>query len=316
MTTDAASALDEIRSGLSADPKQLPSKYFYDDRGAALFDEITRLPEYYLTRLERVLLHSAAAEWVREHRFAGVVELGPGSAEKTHLLLNAAVDRDVPLVYVPVDVSDAYLRGIATRIGEEYPQVRVQPILADITDDIGPLSTVPQPKLVAFLGSTIGNFEEEEAIALLRRVRAALAAGDRLLLGTDLAAGPRKPAAVIESAYNDAAGVTAEFNRNLLRAVNGATGTNFDPQAFAHHAFYDAARQRIEMHLVPDREQRVRLPDGGEIRIQEGESLRTEISGKYDRPKVDRMFRAAGLQVDAHAMDDDEWYALWLAEPA
>jgi L-histidine Nalpha-methyltransferase len=310
----SATALDEIRAGLSAPQKWLPPKYFYDERGSHLFEEITRLPEYYLTRTERALLDRWMPAWVGALAPATLVELGAGSAEKTRVVLDAMGARaagDGP-VYVPVDVSEAFLRDTADRIRADYPRLRVVPAVADISERFTLPAHLPHPVLHALLGSTIGNFAPGEAVALLRRVVATMGREDRFLLGVDL----RKPPAVIEAAYNDSAGVTAEFNRNMLRVLNAETGADFDPDAFRHRAFYDADEHRIEMHLVSPAAQEVEVPGIGTVRFAPGESVRTEISCKHDRGSVDALFTAAGLRVERWAEDGDALYAITLAAPA
>ncbi|HEX7941381.1 MAG TPA: L-histidine N(alpha)-methyltransferase, partial [Gemmatimonadaceae bacterium] len=240
--------LADVRHGLSRPQKELPPKYFYDHRGSELFEEITRLPEYYLTRTERQMLAALAPGLIASMRPRTLVELGAGSAEKTRILLDAMCRAaDVRHTYVPVDVSAEFLEATAARLREAYPPLEVAPVVADISTDLL-LPALRHPVLHVFLGSTIGNFDQPSAVRLLRRIRAAMRDGDRLLLGADL----RKPVGRIEAAYNDARGVTAEFNRNVLRVLNREIGADFDVDAFRHRAFYDRERHRIEMHLVAD----------------------------------------------------------------
>jgi L-histidine N-alpha-methyltransferase len=307
--------LAEVRQGLLRAQKEISPKYFYDHRGSVLFEEITRLSEYYLSRTERALLTRVAPALAQSLAPASVLELGAGSAEKTRIVLDA-LHASSSLVYVPVDVSAAFLDETATRLRAEYPGLRVVPVVADLSDDsLGAASFaprgVPHPMLVAFLGSTIGNFDDEAAVRLLRRVRGGMRAEDRLLLGADLV----KDVAVIEAAYNDARGVTAEFNRNMLRVLNHELGATFDPDAFEHWAFYNSSAGRIEMHLVADADQCVGIPGIGTIAIRRGETIRTEISNKYDRPRLARMLAAAGLTVAAWESDDAGGYALVVAAP-
>jgi L-histidine Nalpha-methyltransferase len=298
----------EVREGLLRAQKEISPKYFYDHRGSVLFEEITRLPEYYLTRTERALLARVAPALAASLRPASLVELGAGSAEKTRILLDAL--RTDSLVYVPVDVSAVFLDETAARLRAEYPGLRVAPVVADLSDYVAPRG-VPHPMLTAFLGSTIGNFEDEAAVALLRRVRAGMRGEDRLLLGADLV----KDVATIEAAYNDRQGVTAAFNRNMLRVLNHELGASFDPDAFEHWAFYNAAAGRIEMHLVADADQCVDIPGVGTIPVRRGETIRTEISNKYDRPRLTRMLRSAGLEIQGWETDDAGGYALVVAAP-
>lgn len=308
--TDPA-VVREVAEGLSRSPKALPPKFFYDERGSRLFEEITRLPEYYLTRTERALLERWMPDWIGGLAPRALVELGAGSAEKTRIVLDAIAAAAESAVYVPVDVSAEFLDETAERIGAAYPSLDVVPLVADITAAFALPAGLPRPTLHAFLGSTIGNFAPAEAVQLLRRVRERMADGDRFLMGVDL----RKDPAVVEAAYNDAQGVTAEFNRNMLRVVNALAGTDFDADAWEHRAFYDRDAHWIEMHLVSSADQDVTLPGAGAFRFEAGESIRTEISAKHDRASVDAMFAAAGLAVERWEMDADGLYALTLAAP-
>ncbi len=238
-----------------------------------------------------------------------VVELGAGSAAKTRLLLDAVRASGERATYVPIDVSAEFLRETASRLVEELPGLTVVPIVADISEGLGLPRVLPRPVLFAFLGSTIGNFDAHAAIALLRRVRDAMCPGDHFLLGVDL----QKDVRVIEAAYNDAAGVTAEFNRNVLRVLNRELGADFDPNDFEHRAHYNSLAHRIEMHLVARRALGVHVPHVGRIAFRAGESIRTEISCKYDRESVERLFAGAGLVLDEWVANDTPAYALAIA---
>jgi L-histidine N-alpha-methyltransferase len=306
----AGSIVADVREGLSRRQKELPPKYFYDERGSELFEKITRLPEYYLTRAERALLEENAATLVRILRPRTLVELGAGSAAKTRILLDAMRDAGCGEQYVPVDVSEEFLADTAHRLRAEYPSLRVTPAVADISESLGMPERLPGPVLFAFLGSTIGNFDAPAARALLARVRQVMRPFDRLLLGTDL----RKTRRVVEAAYNDTRGITAAFNRNMLRVLNRELGADFDVASFAHRAFYSSERHRIEMHLVSNREQVVHIPRVGEVRLDRGETIRTEISCKYDRPSVRRLLRASRLRLERWLADDDV-FALAVASP-
>lgn len=306
-----ATLLAEVAAGLAQPLKELPPKFFYDLRGSELFEEITRLPEYYLTRTERALLERWMLQWIAALRPRTLTELGAGAAVKTRILLDEMRRSRLPLVYVPVDVSAEFLGEIAEELRRDYPEVEIRPVVADLTDAFALPAGLPEPTLLAFLGSTIGNFHPPDAARLLGHVRAGMSPGDRFLLGVDL----RKDTATLEAAYNDAAGVTAEFNLNLLRVVNAQAGTDFDPAAYRHHAFYDEREHRIEMHLVADRPQMVRVPGAGVVRIAAGESIRTEVSYKHDRESVTRIFAAAGLTVERWETDAAGRYALVLALP-
>ena len=296
----------EVAAGLSFPQKELSPKYFYDQRGSELFEEITRLEEYYPTRTERALLEAWMPGLIRRLGTRTLLELGAGSAEKSRVILNAMRAAGTAEVYVPIDVSASFLSQTATRLRREYPRLAVEPAIADISEDFSLPRRLPRPALYAFLGGTIGNFYPTAAIRLLGRVRAAMEPGDRFLMGVDL----RKDVARIEAAYNDAAGVTAAFNRNMLLVLNQELGASFDPMAFDHRAFYEPVAHRIEMHLVSRREQWVEVPGVGTVHFAAGESLRTEISCKHDRESVAQLFESAGLEIEAWRSDPDSLFAL------
>jgi L-histidine N-alpha-methyltransferase len=299
----------EVEEGMSRPQKALPPKFFYDRRGSELFEEITALSEYYPTRTEHALLERWASGWVEYVGSRTLVELGAGSAAKTRNILDAMTGAGTAEVYAPVDISEDFLAETARTLRVEYPDLRVVPVVADISTALDLPPSLPRPAIFAFLGSTIGNFEAEAAAALVRRIGAAMRPGDRFLLGVDL----RKEPAVLEAAYNDSRGVTAEFNLNMLRVLNAELGANFDPRAFRHRAFYDRERHRIEMHLVAIRPQRVTIPGSGSWEIAEGESIRTEISCKHDRDSVQALLDAAGLSMERWETDPDGLYAITLA---
>jgi L-histidine N-alpha-methyltransferase len=304
--------LAEVAEGLAATQKELPPKYFYDHRGSELFEEITRLPEYYPTRTERGILEAWMPGLVAGLGTRTLIELGAGSAEKSRVILNAMRAAGTAEVYVPIDVSATFLSHTAARLRREYPGLKVEPAVADIGEELNLPRRLPRPALFAFLGSTIGNFHPAEAIRLLRRVRAAMEPGDRFLMGADL----RKDVARIERAYNDSRGVTAEFNRNMLRVLNHELGADFDPETFEHRAFYERQAHRIEMHLVSSRPQVVTIPGIGEVSFARGETLRTEISCKHDRDSVAALFRPAGLRVESWRTDPEGLFALVVGAPA
>ncbi|HET7232116.1 MAG TPA: L-histidine N(alpha)-methyltransferase [Longimicrobium sp.] len=307
----AAGMLAEIRDGMARAQKELPPKYFYDERGSELFERITRLPEYYLTRTEAALLKAWMPDWIWQIQPRTVVELGAGSGEKTRTILSAVRDAVGFAAYVPVDVSAEFLEATAIRLSGDYPTLDVVPVVADMTADFELPPELPHPVLHAFLGSTIGNFTPEQAVPLLGRVRRRMHGGDAFLMGVDL----RKDPAVIEAAYNDAAGVTAEFNRNMLRVVNTLAGADFNVDAYQHRAFYNRELHRIEMHLVPSTPQTVTIPGVGEIRIEAGESIRTEISCKHDRASIDAILGAAGMAVTRWETDEAGLFAILTAAP-
>jgi L-histidine Nalpha-methyltransferase len=303
--------LAEVAAGLSAPQKELPPKYFYDHRGSELFEEITRLAEYYPTRTERGLLQSWMPDLIGELGTRSLVELGAGSAEKSRIILSAMRAARAEGLYVPIDVSVSFLNQTAERLRLEYPGLKVEPGVADISEDFELPRGLPHPVLYAFLGGTIGNFYPPQAIRLLCRIRMAMNRRDRFLMGVDL----RKDVRRIEAAYNDAQGVTAEFNRNMLLVLNHELGADFDPQRFEHRAFYDEITHRIEMHLVSLLDQTVRIPGMGVVSFAKGESIRTEISCKHDRESVAELFAAAGLRVDAWRSDADSLFALVVGAP-
>jgi L-histidine N-alpha-methyltransferase len=300
----------DLVAGLSDRPRWIPSKYFYDDRGSALFDSICDLPEYYPTRTEQKLLDEVAPEIARITHANELVELGSGTARKTSTLIAALVERSRKLRYAPLDISEYALEQAASTVAEEFPQVRVTPIVCDYTRSLEGFD--PDPGcLTVFLGSTIGNFTRDQGVALLRRLHNRLAPGDYLLLGLDLV----KPVEVLEAAYNDSAGVTAEFNRNILLAVNDEADGNFDPRAYDHLAFFDQGKKHIEMHLVARSAQSVRLEALDlEIEIDAGEHIRTEISRKFTRARAEGLVTGAGFSMRRWFTSSDRYFALALAE--
>ncbi len=304
----ATAMLAEVVAGLSRGEKELSPKFFYDETGSRLFEEITRLPEYYLTRAERGLLEQWVPAWVEELMPRSLVELGAGSAEKSRVVLDAMRAQGGEALYLPVDVSAAFLRETAERLRREYPGLRITPVAADFSEGLE-LPAIPRPAWFALLGSTIGNFTPDHSVALLRSMAAHLTAGGRVLLGADLVKSPAR----LHAAYNDAAGVTAEFNRNLLRVLNAELGADFDPEGFEHYAFFHPVAHHVEMHLVSRRPQTVTIPEGGEFPFRAGESIRTEISRKYGQASLERLFDAAGLRLDRWVTDPGGDYALLLA---
>jgi L-histidine N-alpha-methyltransferase len=303
--------LADVRDGLSRRPRELSPKYFYDERGSQLFEEITRLPEYYLTRAEREILLARVSHIVELTRARTLVELGAGSASKTRILLSAMRRCSEAVTYVPIDVSEKFLEQTRDALERELPWLRVEPIVADMNIDIELPPVVDRPILFAFLGSTIGNFDTPSAVALLRRIAEHMGPDDRLLLGTDLRKDPR----VLDAAYNDSAGVTAEFNRNMLRVLNAQLGANFLPERFAHRAFYNEADHRIEMHLHAVGAQSVHIPELGSIAFADGEGIRTELSYKYDRAAVEAFAEAAALSLSHWFVDSQARFALSILEP-
>jgi L-histidine Nalpha-methyltransferase len=303
----------DVLTGLTATPKTLPPKWFYDKSGSALFEQITRLPEYYPTRAEREILARRAGEIAAATGAETVVELGSGSSEKTRLLLDALRGTRTLRRYVPVDVSDSALVDAAPALASDYPGLDVQGLVADFEHHLEVVPDGGEPRIIAFLGGTIGNFEPGPRAEFLARVRSIMSGGDALLLGTDLVKSP----AVLVPAYDDAAGVTAEFNRNVLQVINRELGADFDATAFTHLAVWDASNEWIEMRLCGTRDQVVRVAALDlDVRFAAGEQLRTEISAKFRRERVEAELRAAGLAVREWWTDSAGRFAVSLSTPA
>ncbi|MER7334431.1 MULTISPECIES: L-histidine N(alpha)-methyltransferase [unclassified Micromonospora] len=298
---------EDVRAGLTAEPKWLPPKWFYDARGSELFEEITRLPEYYPTRAERAVLAERAGAIAELTGAKTLIELGSGSSEKTRLLLDAFTRRGGLGTFVPLDVSVSALRQSTAEIAADYPGLRVRGIVGDFTRHLDRLPTGGR-RLVLFLGGTIGNLLPAERARFLAAMRDALEAGDWLLIGTDLVKDP----AVVVPAYDDAAGVTAEFNRNVLRVVNRELGADFDPEGFAHVALWDPAREWIEMRLRARRPMRVRVLDLA-VTFVEGEELRTEVSAKFRPEGIAAELAAARFAVHDFWTDPDGLFGVTLA---
>jgi len=287
---------DEVRAGLAAAPKTLPTKYLYDALGSALFEVICLLPEYYLTRTEASILRANAADIIRAvDGTLEIVELGSGTATKTRLLLDAALARQGSLRYTPIDISRSALDATVEALHAEYPAIEVRPYQTDYFDGLATFSRNGVARaLVLFLGSNIGNCDAADAQRTLRAVRNAIQPGDALLLGADM----KKDAAVVEAAYNDSLGVTAAFNKNLLLRINRELGGHFDLSAFQHCAFYNAAKGRIEMHLRALGSQRVAI-DALEMNVAfaDGETIHTESSYKYDAGEIRALAAASGFRL-------------------
>jgi len=298
----------DVRQGLTRSPKQLSPKYFYDERGSELFEEITQLPEYYLTRAERLLLEQKIFEIISAVRPCSLVELGAGSATKTRIILDEMRANGCAECYVPVDVSKDFLEATAIQLRADYPDVQITPVVSDITEPFA-LPSVASPTLVAFLGSTIGNFPREQAVRLLSHIAGEMGAADRFLLGADLIKDP----AVIDRAYNDSKGVTAAFNLNILQRLNRELGADFPIAGYEHRAFYSSENHRVEMHLIAKGPHKVVIPEIGEISFEEGESIRTELSYKYDRAILEDILTASGLRIEKWMPADDDSFALALA---
>jgi L-histidine N-alpha-methyltransferase len=301
----------DARAGLTATPKVLPPKWFYDERGSELFDKITMLDEYYPTRAERSILRAVAGEIAAQSRARTLAELGSGSADKTRLLLDALRAAGSLRSYVQVDVSEAALVAASPGLLASYPGLELHAVVSDFEERLG-LPAGGSPKLVAFLGGTIGNLLPEQRAAFLASVRSRLSGGDALLLGTDLVKDP----AVLVAAYDDAAGVTAAFNKNILSVLNTNLGARFDPDAFEHVALWDPDREWIEMRLRSEDDQQVEVPGLGlTVSFAAGEEMRTEISAKFRRAGVEAELAAAGLALRSWWTDPEGRFGLSLSVP-
>jgi L-histidine Nalpha-methyltransferase len=307
-----ATLAEDVREGLSATPKALPPKYFYDSRGSELFEQITQLPEYYPTRAEQSILDEVGTEIVDLVRPGELVELGPGSARKTHALLDPMCAEGLARRYVPVDVSEAAVQESATRLLDSYDDLTIHGIVGDFERDLDRIPSNGERRLIAFLGGTIGNLDAGERQTMLRKVRDQLGREDRLLIGTDLV----KDRDRLEAAYNDSAGVTAEFNRNVLNVINSNLDGDLDPDRFEHRAIYDERREWIEMRLCASQRHVAHIDAIDlEVAFQAGEHIRTEISCKFTQERLEREYEEAGLELLDVYTDRDGLFALSLAGP-
>ncbi|WP_084264939.1 L-histidine N(alpha)-methyltransferase [Actinomadura macra] len=299
----------DVREGLTGTPKTLPPKWFYDERGSALFEEITRLAEYYPTRREREILVARAPEIAAATRARTLLELGAGSGEKTRLLLDA-LDGTLHS-YIPVDVSGDFLEEAAAGIAADHPDLVVRTVVADYEQHLH-LLPAGERRLIAFLGGTIGNMPPAARVGFLGGLRATMGEGDFLLLGADLV----KDTGRLVRAYDDAAGVTADFNRNVLRVINRELDADFDPSAFEHVARWDPAEEWIEMRLRSTRDQRVRVAGLDlDVSFAAGEEMRTEVSSKFRRERMESELAASGLELAAFWTDEAGDFSLTLARP-
>ena len=307
--TRRATLEDDVRRGLLGRPRELPPKYFYDPIGSALFAKITRLPEYYLTRVERTIIAASGASLMRALRPREIVEIGAGMATKIRPLLRATgtVRR-----YVPIDVDAKTTTAAARSLVRAFPALRVHGLVADFERDLAAVPPALARRLVVFFGSTLGNLGPAARRRFLRDIRRLLPSDGRLLVGVDL----MKDARVLHAAYDDAAGVTAAFNRNVLRVINRELDADFVPDAFRHVARVNEAAERVEMHLVAERAQTVRVGALDlTVRFAAGDGIWTENSYKFTRPGVEAMLAAAGLTLDRWLTDPERRFALVLARP-
>ena len=306
------SLAEDVLDGLTRPFKELPPKHFYDSRGAELFDQICEQPEYYPTRTERAILDTHASDLVDTTDMSELVELGSGTAAKTRVLLDAAQSAGSLRRYVPVDVTETMVRDSARELVSEYPGLSVHGVIGDFERHLDRVPEADGPRVVAFLGGTIGNFPPGSRRRFLRQIARLLGPADHLLMGTDLVKEP----AVLEAAYDDAQGVTAEFNRNVLHVINRELDADFDPAAFDHVARFDRNHQWIEMRLRSRREQsaHVRAVDL-HVGFEEGEEIRTEISAKFTRERLQGDLAAAGLELADFLTDPRDMFALSLSRP-
>jgi L-histidine Nalpha-methyltransferase len=304
--------VEDVRDGLTRSFKELPPKYFYDERGSELFDRITSLPEYYPTRCERQILNRHAPAIVGQAAAEELVELGSGTASKTRALLYAMAGNGSLRRYVPFDFDPSVVEACAAELIELYPGLDVHGVVGDFGRDLACIPDGDQ-RLFAFLGGTIGNLLPNQRTAFLAGLREQMREGDRLVIGTDLI----KDRSVLEAAYNDRAGVTAEFNRNVLRVINAGLDADFDPDAFEHVAFFDEANSWIEMRLRANGAQQVRIVGADlEVTFADGEEIRTEISAKFTHDAVERELAAADLRLDEFFTDGSKLFGLAFARPA
>lgn len=297
----------DLVAGLTARPKCIPCKYFYDAQGSRLFEAICRLPEYYPTRTEMALLKEVAPGLAGTLNHKDLVELGSGADRKIGILLEAASpDTRSTLRYIPVDISDSAVLNSSLNLKTRFPELAVRGIVADFTSRLETLPT-GRPTLFLFLGSTIGNFDEVESVLFLRNMAAAMKPEDTLLIGFDMV----KPITIIEAAYNDAQGVTAEFNKNILKVINQELQTFFDPSCFDHLAFFNEKYSRIEMHLKANQDVTVRIDSlNTTLEIMEGETFHTENSRKFTKKSIEQMAGLAGLTIQDWHQDADQWFSL------
>lgn len=301
--------IEDVEMGLFSRPRSLPPKYFYDEYGSQLFDRICSTPEYYLTRTEDALLAECAREIIERSRPVEILELGSGSSTKTRRLLDACEALDLRSRYAPFDVCEEILLAASCDLRADYGWLSVSPLLGDYHAGLEHLPSSAGPRLYVFLGSTIGNFESDSAGRFLSELAAVMRPGDWLLLGADRI----KRQEVLSAAYNDAAGITAEFNRNVLRVLNRELEADFQVDAFRHVALWQADESHMEMRLVADENQSVRFKRlSRSLVLEKGEFIRTEISRKFTREDLESLFASAGLRIEAHFEPENAYFSLLL----
>ena len=304
--------LEEAYAGLLQEPRSLPPKYFYDARGSILFDQICDTPEYYLTRTEDDLLARFAEAVIGSTRPTSIVEFGSGTARKTRHLLTACVSQGYPIVYAPLDVCREVLLESSETLLRDYRSLHITALVGDYHAELSRLPTIGGGRLFVFLGSTIGNLTQTDALTFLHRLRAEMGRSDRLLLGLDRV----KDAAILHAAYNDRAGLTAEFNRNVLRVLNRDLAADFSLDGYHHHACYNPSAQQIEMYLIAKEAQRVTIAAfDRSFHLDEGDAIQTEISRKFTYSAIDRLLRAGGFRIEEHFEAENGYFSLVLAGP-
>ena len=312
-TKSMPSLIDDVAAGLFSAQKQLPPKYFYDDRGSELFDRICDEPEYYPTRTEDALLKQSADHIIATVEPSRIIEFGSGMSRKIRHLFDACSKLECYPTYIPFDVCDDVMIKSGEQLAETYSWLNVAPLSGDYTAGLGNVPISAGRNLLMFLGGTIGNFPEEEAVTFLSELRDLMGSDDQLLIGADRVKQPD----VLHAAYNDVAGVTAEFNLNLLDVLNRELGATFDRSNFEHYAFYDPRKNQIEMHLVCMHDQKVWFEKlQRTLEFKEGEAMRTEISRKFTRETLEQMLSSAGFKVVSHYEASAHPFSLVLARPA
>ncbi len=306
------SAGSDVVKGLTQTPKTLPPRYFYDDRGSELFEQICELPEYYVTRTETVILQQYAAEITQRTGACEIIELGSGSSTKTRILLDAYQQQSLPLRYLPIDVSAGILETSARQLLADYPSLQVYALAGTYEVALSQLEPSQLPnRMICFVGSTLGNLNPQECNVFLSQITDALRVGEYFLLGIDL----QKPKDILSAAYNDSQGVTAAFNINILEHLNWKFEGNFDTTQFTHHAFYNETENQIEMHLKSERSQTVELHALNlKVHFEAGETIRTEISRKFNLNTIPQELKAKGLVPRKVWTDENQWFGLLLCQ--
>ncbi len=302
---------EDVREGLTSNPKMLNPKYFYDEEGSRLFDEITRLPEYYPTRTETKILARESERLIAKYRPEALFELGSGSATKTNMILEPMMKMGILKGIGLLDFNEEFLKESSLDFQINYPNVEIMSVVGDFSKELLFDSFEHSPTLYLILGSTIGNINYRNSIKFLKRVAEKMHASDYFLLGSDLI----KDEKILFEAYNDSQGVTAEFNRNILKVINDKLGADFDPALFVHEAVYNKSKHRIEMYLISNSYQKIYIKDLDlEIEFESGDKICTEISRKYNRQQVKAMLEGAGMEIIEWFTDDDSLYALSLSK--